>query len=279
LCSCKGRVVVTGMGKSGLIGRKIAATFACAGTPSFFLHPADAAHGDLGMITESDTLLLVSHSGATEELLQLLPYLDELGVPIVALVGRAGSPIAQAADVALCTHVEREVCPHNVIVTTSAIVALSLADALALAMMRYRNVSVADLRRRHPRGALGKRLTSRVSEAMQRDRLPLVDADLALNEALVIMAAQRSGLLIAVNGVGMPLGVVTEVELRQSLRDQPNLLGMTVRSIMAPGPVTLREDATLHAAEEKMRGLRLKSLVVVDAHNRVTGIVHASGES
>jgi arabinose-5-phosphate isomerase len=276
ICRCDGRVVVCGVGKSGLIGRKIAATFACSGVPSLFLHAADAAHGDLGMVTRNDLLLLISHSGATEELVNLLPHFEELGVPIISLVGQTSSPLALAADVAVCTQVEREACPHNVLVTTSALVTLAVADALALAVMNRRNVSAGDLGRRHPRGALGKRFSNRVRDVMSRESLPLVPPELPVGEALVTMASSRCGLLIVVDAVGAPLGIVTPDELRDAVRADTKLLARPVSSIMSSDPVTVTEDASHHAAEEKMLRLRLSALVVVDAKQRVSGVVQAS---
>jgi arabinose-5-phosphate isomerase len=273
---CHGRVVVCGVGKSGLIGRKIAATFACSGVPSLFLHAADAAHGDLGMVTRSDLLMLISHSGSTEEIVRLLPHFEELGVPIVALVGQSSSPIGLAADVALCTHVEREACPHNVLVTTSALVTLALADALALAAMNHRNVSAGELGRRHPRGSLGKRLSRRVRDVMSRESLPLVSPDLPVGEALVTMAASRCGLLIVVDAVRAPLGIVTPAELLAGVRSEPGFLSRPVSSIMIPDPVTVSEDVTQHAADERLQRLRLTALVVVDAQQRVSGVVQSS---
>jgi arabinose-5-phosphate isomerase len=268
-----GRVVVCGVGKSGLIGKKIAATFACSGTPSLFVHAADAAHGDLGMIMRSDVLLLVSHSGATEELVRLLPHFRELGVPMIALVGDLDSPLARAADVAVCTYVEREICPHNVVVTTSALVTLAIADALALTVMRRRGVGPSELERRHPHGSLGRRLTRTVREVMQRDPLPLVVPELPLREALVAMAAARSGILVVIDAARSPLGVVTESELRTALNDELASLERPVGTIMSADPVTIHEDARWNAAEEKIRRLALPALVVVDAKNRVSGVL------
>ncbi len=276
ICRCNGRVVVCGVGKSGLIGRKIAATFASSGTPSLFLHAADAAHGDLGMLTRDDLLILVSRSGATEELVHLMPHFEELGVPIVALVGQRNSPLGRAADVTICTQVEREAFPHNILVTTSALVTLAIADALALAGMNRRNVSAGDLSRRHARGSLGKRFSNRVRDIMLREALPLVPPELSVGEALVSMASSRWELLIVVDAVGSPLGIVTPAELKVAVRSGNGVLGHPVSSIMSADPVTVSEDATQHAADEKMQRLRLSALVVVDGEQRVSGVVQGS---
>jgi len=273
LLSCRGRVVVSGIGKSGLIGRKIAATLACSGTPSFFVHPGEAAHGDLGMVTPEDVLILVSNSGETSELVQLLPHFLELGVPIIALVGRITSSLARAASVVLDIEVEKETCPHNLVPTTSALVMLALGDALAMAAMRAREFGPNDFGRYHPGGTLGRRLSKRVKDVMQSQELPLVTVERRVREALVVMNEGRCGLVIVVDEDSRPVGIVTDGDLRRALQERPHLLELSVRKIMSKNPVTISEDATVNEAEERMHRLRIKALVVVNDEQRVSGIV------
>jgi len=273
LFACRGRVVVCGVGKSGLVGRKIAATFSCSGTPSFFMHGSEAAHGDLGMVRPEDVLVVISNSGATEEIVRLLPHFQELGVPIVAVVGAPVSSIARAATVVLDASVESETCPHNLVPTTSALSALAVGDALAVALMQRRGVGARDVGRNHPGGSLGRRCNGHVRDVMQRQQLPLVGPELRVREALLSMTSGRCGLLIAVDDALHPVGIVTDGDLRRALQRQPNLLDLTVSDIMTRDPVTIPEDASVQLAEQRMRRLRLKALVVVNGQNRVSGIV------
>ena len=271
--ACQGRVVVCGIGKSGLVGRKIAATLACSGTPSFFLHPGEAAHGDLGMVTSEDVVVVVSNSGETAEVVGLMPYFLECGVPIIALVGRPGSSLGRAATVVLDVSVENETCPHNLVPTTSALATLAMGDALAVAAMRMRNFSAEDFGRLHPGGALGRRLKGAVSSVMQREQLPLVAPHRSVREALLTMTSGRCGLVIVVDNAGSPVGIVTDGDLRRALQSRPEMLDLAVSEIMTAAPVTIRDDATVHEAEERMHRLRLKALIAVDSRHRVTGIV------
>lgn len=273
ILACRGRVVVSGIGKSGLIGRKIAATLACSGTPSFFVHPGEAAHGDLGMVTADDVLVLISNSGETAELVSLLPHFLELGVPIIALVGRGSSSLARAASVILDIAVEHETCPHNLVPTTSALVTLAMGDALAMAAMRVRCFGPQDFGRFHPGGALGRRLSNRVKDVMQSQQLPLVSPTRKVSEALLTMTAGRCGLVVVVDEASAPLGIVTDGDLRRALQERPGLLELPVSEIMTDKPVTIREDATVNEAEERMRRLRIKAIVVVNSHQRVTGVI------
>ena len=272
LRECRGRVVLCGIGKSGLVGRKLAATFASTGTPSLFLHPAEALHGDLGMVTPDDVVLLVSHSGETPEVLRLVPYLERMLVPMIALVGNLRSTLARAADVALDVSVDNEVCPHNLAPTTSALASLAMGDALALSLMRCRGFSEKDFARLHPGGALGRKV-SRVSDVMQKDSLPLVLPSTLVYEALFVMTQKRWGLAIVVDDRGGLAGVITDGDLRRALAVKPNLLQTPVSDIMTCSPVTIREDAPVTEAEARMQSLRLKALIVLNHEERVSGII------
>jgi arabinose-5-phosphate isomerase len=274
ILECSGRVVVCGIGKSGLIARKLVATFNCSGTRSFFLHPAEASHGDFGMLEREDIVVLISHSGGTEEIVRVLPYLNELSVPLIALVARRDSVVGRAAHVVIETGVEQESCPHDIVPTTSALVTMALGDALAMAAMRARQITADDLLRWHPGGMLGKRRSGSIRDAMQREPLPLVAPDMPLSDALLAMTAGRMGLVIAVGETGEPLGIVTDGDLRRTLVGADAVLtGLCVADVMTAKPVTIREDASLREAHDRMHRLRLKALVVVDADNRVTGVI------
>jgi arabinose-5-phosphate isomerase len=272
IVGCKGRLIVCGIGKSGLIGRKVAATFACSGTPSFFLHPAEAAHGDLGMITSQDVLLLISNSGETQEIVRLLPFLQEQGVPLIAIVGRPGSTMGRAADAVVDVSVDREACPHNLVPTTSAMTTLAMGDALAMAAMRVRDFSADDFGRFHPGGSLGRKLNSRVRDIMQTNPLPLALETTPVAEMLMSMTGGRCGLVVVVNENRQLRGIVTDGDLRRALQMHKNLLQHTVSDIMTTQPVAIHESASVREADERMRRLRIKALVVVNDDNQVCGI-------
>ncbi len=267
-----GHVVVSGVGKSGLIGRKIASTLASTGTPSIFVAASEAHHGDLGMITERDTILIISQSGDTPEVVQLLPHLRRLGVKIVALVGNLESTLARSADVVIDVSVAQETCPNNLAPTTSALAALAMGDALAVSLMRRRGFSSRDFARFHPGGSLGRRLHTHVKDVMRTADLPIVSPTDTVGDALVPMTQGRLGLVIVMNK-GKLLGLVTDGDLRRAMQRHQNLLELPVTQIMTRGPLTITEDTTIAEAHQRMRTTKLKALVVVNAHGTVTGIV------
>lgn len=270
---CRGRVVVCGVGKSGHIGRKIAATLASTGTPSFFLHAGEASHGDLGMVMPNDVVVLISNSGETEEVLRLVPYFQESDIPIVALVGRVPAPLANLADVVLDVSIEREVCPLRLAPMASALATLAMGDALAASLIRARNFQPDDFARFHPGGALGRRLVMQVRDVMQKDHLPFVAPDLGVSECLIRMTEGRCGLAIVLDERGALTGLVTDGDVRRSLQRHPRFFSLTVRDIMTKDPVTITEDALLGEAEARMAQLRLKALIVLDAQSRVSGVI------
>ena len=272
LARCRGRIVVCGIGKSGLIGRKLASTFACTGSPSTFLHPAEALHGDLGMLTADDVVLFVCYSGETPEIMRLLPYMQSVAVPSIALVGVVDSTLGRFADVAIDVSVEREACPLNLAPTTSALASLAMGDALALSLMRLRGFSSEDFARFHPGGALGRRFT-RVYDVMYKDELPFVLPTTTVGEALLVMSHGRRGLAIVVDGSDELCGVVTDGDLRRALASIPNLLDRAISEIMTPTPVTISENSPVAEAEERMQSLRLKALIVLNGEGRVSGVV------
>ncbi len=270
---CRGRLVVCGVGKSGLVGRKIAATFASTGTPAFFLHAAEASHGDLGMVTSSDAVLLISNSGETEEVLRLVPHFKDMGLPLVAMVGRAAGSLAGHADVVLDISVDRESCPLNLAPTTSALVTQALGDALAVSLIRARDFRAGDFARFHPGWALGSRLNTRVRDAMKQYDLPFVSPEQSIRDCLMRMTEGRLGLAIVMDGDGGLAGIVTDGDLRRGLQKDKNLLDASVDSIMTREPLTIEDDALLIEAEQEMQRSRVKALIVRDANGRVAGVV------
>jgi arabinose-5-phosphate isomerase len=269
---CKGRTAVCGIGKSGLVGRKIAATLASTGTPSFFLHPAEAFHGDLGMLTPQDLLLLLSYSGETEEVVKLIPSLKGAGNTLIAITGNPRSLLGRRCDVALEVAVEREVCPNNLAPTTSALVTMAMGDALACALMQARDFKPMDFARFHPGGALGRRLLTRVSDLMRTHELPIVAPDTSVQEALFVMTKGRLGTTLVMAGDQL-VGIVTDGDLRRALLDNPNAISSTIGQIMTRTPVTIRADAKWAQAEDLMRQKKIKLLVAVDEWTRPVGIL------
>jgi arabinose-5-phosphate isomerase len=267
-----GHTVVTGIGKSGIIARKMAATLASTGTPSFFVHPAEALHGDLGMITDRDTLVVISYSGETEEVVRLLPHLQRLGTPIIALVGRLESTLGRAADVALDVSVEREACPNNLAPTNSTLAAMALADALSVALMRAREFGVDDFARLHPGGALGRRLHLRVKDVMHGGDLPIVAPTQTVRESLFTITRGRLGLALVHDGTTLR-GIVTDGDLRRAMQRHDDVLNVPVAEIMSAHPITIAQDALFSDAEKLMRRRKIKALVVLDDASKVVGIV------
>lgn len=271
----EGHVVVTGIGKSGLVGQKIAATLASTGSPSFFLHAAEAFHGDLGMITSRDAVLLISYSGETDEVVRLLPHLQARGVPTVALVGNTESSLAQGADVPLDVAVEREVCPNNLAPTSSTLAAMAMGDALAVSIMKMRGFDSHDFARLHPGGSVGRRLLGRVRDAMVAGPLPAVGPDATSSDCVFAMARTRLPLVLVMQGDDL-IGTVTERELQHAM-EQDAGLHMPVATVMNPLPPTVGRDLPLREAQARMRQEGLDALVVVDAEEQVCGLmVHAT---
>lgn len=269
----RGRVVVSGIGKSGHVGHKIASTLASTGTPAFFLHPAEALHGDLGMILPEDVVLMLSYSGETAELLAIAPLLHRRGSRMVALTGNPASSLARLADVHLDGHVEREACPHNLAPTTSSTAALALGDALAIALLVARGFSAEDFARSHPGGALGRRLLTRVSDVMhQGERLPRVAAQASLADALREMSRCGLGLTTVVDDHDRLLGIFTDGDLRRTLEASPtDIRAVAVGERMTRAPVTITPERPAAEAAETLQQRRITALAVVDGEGRVVG--------
>jgi len=264
ILACKGRIIVTGMGKSGIVGKKIAATFASTGTPSFYVHPGEAIHGDLGMITADDIVVLVSYSGETEELVKLLPSLKYFGNRMISIVGGADTTLGKQADVVLRVDIEREVCPNNLAPTTSALAIMALGDALAVCLIKARDFKPSDFAQFHPGGMLGRRLLSRVGDVMITDNLPLISSQETVREAIFCMTSGRLGLAIIVEGRKL-LGILTDGDLRRALIMDPTMMDKKVKEFMTPVPVTISANAMVSDAEILMRKYKIRALIVTDA--------------
>jgi arabinose-5-phosphate isomerase len=275
LFACKGRVAVTGMGKSGIIGRKISATLSSTGTPSFFLHPAEAAHGDLGMLAQGDTVLAVSYGGETREIVALLDALKRLEIRLVALTGSCRSTIAQASDVVLDASVNEEACSLNLAPTASTTVAMALGDALAVALLEKRDFRHDDFAALHPAGSLGKRLL-RVEKVMHAgDKLPRVAPDTPMAAVFHEMSAKKLGMTTVVNADGTLAGILTDGDLRRLMEKHGGaVVNMKLSDCMTGSPQTIAPDVLASEALTLMEKHRITSIIVVDPLRRVLGVVH-----
>ena len=265
-------VIICGMGKSGLVGRKIAATLSSTGTAALFLHPAEAIHGDLGMVREKSVVILISHSGETEEVVKLLPALRRLDAKIIALVGSLDSTLAKASNIVLDASIDKEACPFNLAPTTSTLTTLVMGDALAIALMNRSGFKPEDFAANHPGGMLGMRLLSRVKDRMVQKELPLVKPNMPMSEVIVRMTEARLGLAL-VHKDNLLRGIITDGDLRRMLVLGTNLSSTLAGDVMNGSPLTIREDEMMIVAEEKMLEARVQSLVVVDEKGHINGVV------
>lgn len=272
---CSGRVIVTGMGKSGLIGRKIAATLASTGTPAYFLHPAEGVHGDIGMVARGDVVLALSNSGETDEILAIVPLLKRFGVPIVLLTGSPTSPLARQCEVVLDVSVAEEACPMNLAPTSSTTAALATGDALAMVLLELRGLRPEDYAALHPRGPLGWRALFRVSDLMLTgDAVPVVADGTPMREVIVEMTRKRKGITTVVDAAGRLVGVVTDGDLRRLyLRDTP-IDALTAGEVATREAKTIRADDLAAKALEVMETWQITSLVIVDEEGRPVGLIH-----
>ncbi len=275
ILTTSGRVIVTGIGKSGLVGRKIAATFASTGTPSLFLHPTEAFHGDLGIVTENDIVLAISKSGDTSELHQLIPAFKRLGLQIILLTGEVGSPLAERADIIIDCSVKAEACPNNLIPTASSTAALVMGDALAVALLRMRGFSTEDFAKIHPGGALGRRLLVRVSDVMHTgDKVPIVSESTTVLDTLITMSRGRLGTAVVVDGSGRMLGVFTDGDLRRLSERGEQFFDRKIGDVMTRNARTINPDAILDEVLALCEKYKITVLVAVDKDHRPVGIIH-----
>ncbi len=275
ILACRGRVVVTGMGKSGHVGNKIAATLASTGTPSFFLHPAEAIHGDIGMITAGDVVLALSNSGEPDEMVTILPVIKRLDVPMIALTGNRGSTLSRYATVTLDISVPAEACPLNLAPTASTTATLAMGDALAIAVLEARGFTEEDFARSHPGGALGRRLLLHVEDVMRKgDALPKVGPDATLSEGLLEMSRKGLGMTTIVDGAGRVLGIFTDGDLRRALDRQIDVHGTRMRDVMTANCKVAQPRMLAVEAVHLMETHRITSLPVVDDDRRLAGALN-----
>ena len=272
---CAGRVIVTGMGKSGLIGRKIASTLASTGTPAYFLHPAEGVHGDLGMVSRGDVVLALSNSGETDEVLAILPPLKRLGVPIVLLTGNPTSALARQCEVVLDVSVAEEACPMNLAPTSSTTAALAAGDALALALLELRGLRPEDYAALHPRGTLGWRALFRVGDLMLTgDAMPVVSENTPLRKVIAEMTRKRKGMTTVVDAAGRLAGVITDGDLRRLYLKGGSIDELTAGQVATREPKTIRADELAAKALEVMETWQITGLVILDGSNRPAGVIH-----
>ena len=275
ILQCRGRLVITGMGKSGHIGRKMAATFASTGSPSFFMHPGEAGHGDLGMIVRGDVLIAISNSGKSDEIMMLMPLIKHLGVPLITISGDDRGPMPQNADVALTLGNIQEACPLGLAPTSSTTATLALGDALAVALLDARGFTANDFAMSHPAGALGKRLLLHVKHLMHTgEELPKVSPDTPMNKVLYEISNKRLGLTTIVDDNDVLLGIFTDGDLRRLIDKQQGFdVNLVVSDVMIRSPMTISEDAKAVAALEQMNEKKINQFVVVNEINQVIGVI------
>jgi arabinose-5-phosphate isomerase len=275
LYACAGKVVVSGMGKSGLIGQKIAATLASTGSPAFFLHPAEGIHGDLGMVARRDTLIALSNSGETEEVLKLLPFVKRLSIPVIALTGRPQSTLAKNSDVVLDVSVTEEACPMGLAPTASTTATLAMGDALAIALLEKRGFKEEDFAQFHPGGTLGRRLLLKVCDVMHHGAaMPRVNGRATVRDAILEMTSKKLGMTTVVDDQGQLVGVITDGDLRRFLEKGINVSTVNAADVASRSPKTIEHDALAARAVQIMEQCSITSLVVLDDRRTLLGIIH-----
>lgn len=275
LLTCKGRVIVTGIGKSGHIGRKIAATLASTGSPAFFVHSAEAVHGDLGMVTGEDIVIAISYSGQSNELSTILPVVKRLGSKIIAICGDPQSDLAKLCDIFLDIHVSKEACPLGLAPTASTTATLALGDALAVACLEARNFGASDFARSHPGGALGRRLLTHVHNIMRRDtELPIVTLGTPLTQALEVMSAKHMGMVIVIDSDHKPIGIFTDGDLRRLIQKYGDIRSFCMNEVMTHSPKTIQENALAVEAASMMEQARLSQVLVTNHEEQLVGALH-----
>jgi arabinose-5-phosphate isomerase len=272
ILASKGRVVVTGMGKSGIIGKKIAATLASTGTPSFFVHPGEAFHGDLGMIHADDAVLMISYSGETEEVIRLLSFMEYQGNQVIAMTGSVPSTLSRHAHAVLDISVEREACTNNLAPTSSITATVVMGDALAAVLTARRNFQPEDFARFHPGGSLGKRLLTRVCDVMHKDNLPFCQLDDQFMAVVHTITRGRLGLAIVMDGTRL-VGLITDGDLRRAVENLDDFRSVSAKEIMTRNPHIAHPEERFGEAEDRMRGLKINSLVVLDPDGSVCGVL------
>ena len=276
ILNSKGKVVVTGMGKSGLVGKKLAATLASTGTPSFFMHPAEASHGDLGMVTADDVIIAISNSGETDEIVGLLPFLKRFNVGLISLTGNHGSTLAKAAEVNLDISVQEEACPLGIVPTSSTTAALAMGDAIAVALLTKRGFQQDDFASFHPSGSLGKKLFIRVKDLMHAgDSLPITHPEASLTDAVIEISSKRLGITIVAEGNSAMLGIITDGDVRRGIEKWgKDFFDMKAGEAMTKNPRVISEDELAAKALGIMEKLAITALVVTGDNSRIVGVIH-----
>ncbi len=271
----KGRVIITGVGKSGLIARKIVATFNSTGTPAIYLHPTDALHGDLGMVRKDDITIVISKSGNTDELLNLTPMIKRLGVKVIGMLGKKNSRISKYCDVVLDISVKSEACPYDLAPTASTTVTLVMGDALAVSLLNLRGFTIEDFASFHPGGSLGKRLSLKISEIMYTGKdIPIVKENDSLKKAIIEITSKRLGTTAVVNTKGKLTGIITDGDLRRLLEKTMDITGLKAKDIMTRNPKTIEPDLLASFALQQMENYKITSLIVIGKGNVPIGIIH-----
>ena len=272
--SCKGKVIVTGVGKSGNIGSKIAATLSSTGTPAFFINPLDVFHGDLGVMTPDDVVLALSNSGNTDELLRFLPMILHMKVPVIAMSGNSESLLAKYSDVHIKVKVEKEACPLNLAPTSSTTAALAMGDALAVALMQVRNFKPRDFAQFHPGGELGRRLLTTAEDVMRADELPILPEEMHLGEAIILVSKGKLGLGISLNSAKEVEGIITDGDIRRAMEKwQAEFFNHTVADIMTRTPKMVSPDTKISEVQKVMNKYKVHSVLVVDEYKHLLGVV------
>lgn len=275
ILNCKGKVVITGLGKSGIVGQKISATLSSTGTPSIFLHPVEAVHGDIGIISKDDVVIIISQSGETEEVIDLLPSLKRLGVPVIAITGKKNSTLAKNANCILNSHVEKEACPMGLAPTASTTVQLAIGDCLAVILLKLKNFKKEDFAMLHPGGALGKRLILKVKDLMHTEsEIPVCNLNTELKEALLEITKKRFGCIVVTDKNKKITGIFTDGDLRRLLEKNENPFLLKMKDIMIKNPKVIDEDELVVTALSKMEKHSITVLLVPDKKNKIKGILH-----
>ncbi len=275
LSRCKGKIIISGMGKSGIIGQKIAATLSSTGTTSLFMHPGEAAHGDLGVVSRNDIVICLSKSGMTEELNFILPALRKIGASIVAFTGNKRSYLAEKADIVLDVSVEQEACPFDLAPTSSTTAMLAMGDALAICLMKKKAFTHRDFAITHPKGTLGKRLTMKASDIMSTaEDLPVVTETASLTDLILEMTSKRFGMSAVVDESGRLSGIFTDGDLRRLIQSEENFLSLQAREVMTRGPKTISADTMAEECLKTLESHRITQLLVCDGENRPVGLIH-----
>lgn len=274
LYNCKGRVIITGMGKSGHIGRKIAATLSSTGTPSYFLHPAESTHGDSGIITRNDVIIAISNSGETQELLNLLPLIKRFGVKMIGMTGKMESTLAHSSDVVLDISVEKEACPLNKAPTASTTATLAMGDALAVCLLEKRGFSEQDFLIFHPSGALGKGFLYKVEDLMLKENLPIANETQSFADVIELISAHKLGMAMIVNEAGILTGVLTDGDIRRTLIRYQNIRPLLAKDVMSPNPKNISKRDYAASALNLMEKFSITALAVADETGHPVGVIH-----